>query len=269
MTDMLKRSIAPVTSEAWGEIDEAAVQVLRTHLTARTLVDFDGPFGWELGAVNLGRLEVGKKKAPHDVPWGLRQVRPLIEARIGCQVAQMELDSITRGAEDADLDSVEKTAHQIALFEEAVIYNGFKDAQIEGIIPASSHKAIGLPGNADEYHRAVVEAAETLRAAGVAGPYALVLGPDAHAELMKAGKGSYPPRRMVRDVADGGIFRSPALAGGALISTRGGDYRMTVGQDIAIGYASHDREKVELFFTESFTFRVIEPGAAVELKASG
>jgi hypothetical protein len=36
-----------------------------------------------------------------------------------------------------------------------------------------------------------------------------------------------------------------------------------LGQDFSVGYASHDRDKVELYLTESFTFRVLEPAAAV------
>ena len=52
-----------------------------------------------------------------------------------------------------------------------------------------------------------------------------------------------------------------------LLSTAGGDFELTIGQALAIGYASHDRNEVELFLTESFTFRVLRPEAAVELGA--
>jgi uncharacterized linocin/CFP29 family protein len=38
-----------------------------------------------------------------------------------------------------------------------------------------------------------------------------------------------------------------------------------VGQDLAIGYAHHDKDQVELYLTESLTFRVLEPAAAVAL----
>jgi len=34
----------------------------------------------------------------------------------------------------------------------------------------------------------------------------------------------------------------------------------------AIGYADHDRTKVELYLTESFTFRVLEDKAAILLR---
>jgi uncharacterized linocin/CFP29 family protein len=35
---------------------------------------------------------------------------------------------------------------------------------------------------------------------------------------------------------------------------------------LAVGYAGHDQSKVELFITESFTFRVLENKAALLLK---
>jgi uncharacterized linocin/CFP29 family protein len=67
----------------------------------------------------------------------------------------------------------------------------------------------------------------------------------------------------LRDVS---LVWAPALQGGAvLLSVRGGDYELTVGQDLSIGYAVHDRTDVELFLTESFTFRVLEEKAAIFL----
>jgi uncharacterized linocin/CFP29 family protein len=66
-------------------------------------------------------------------------------------------------------------------------------------------------------------------------------------------------------VLDGPLVRAAAIQGGVLLSLRGGDYELHVGQDLSIGYAFHDRQSVELFITESFTFRTIEPAAAVAL----
>lgn len=81
-------------------------------------------------------------------------------------------------------------------------------------------------------------------------------------------------RRDLAPIADGAwqeIERQSAriLKGGALLSRRGGDFGLTVGEDLAIRYKSHNTKEVDLYFTESFTFRVLEPAAAValELKA--
>lgn len=269
MSDILRREHAPLTAEAWAAVDEAAKRILKAQLSARTIVDFDGPHGLDFAAVNTGRLEIPKKQGKTDVPWGIRRVQPLIEVRIPFTLNQMELDTISRGCDDPDLEPVEQAARKLAAFEDSAVYRGFADGQVAGIIPTSSQKSVPIPGSPDEVPKAVGQAIERLSEAGIGGPYALVLGSKAYYPLMQAGKGGYPPRRIVKGLLDDGpILWSPALDGGVVISIRGGDFQLVVGQDIAIGYAAHDRDKVELYLTESFTFRVLEPGAAVELKAS-
>jgi uncharacterized linocin/CFP29 family protein len=47
---------------------------------------------------------------------------------------------------------------------------------------------------------------------------------------------------------------------------RGGDFRLTVGRDIAIGYLGHTASSVELYLEESFTFEVLAPEAAIWLR---
>src|SRR5512143_2175926 len=103
MVDLLRRDVAPVPDEAWKQIDETALRVLKAELAGRSVVDFVGPHGWEFAAVNLGRLEV-RSKPDDQVPWGLRQVQPLVEVRIGFRVPQMEIDNAARGAKDIKLD---------------------------------------------------------------------------------------------------------------------------------------------------------------------
>jgi uncharacterized linocin/CFP29 family protein len=267
MADWLRRSLAPLTDEAWHEIDDMAVRAIKAQTSARALVDFNGPHGLDFSAVNLGRLEIASKPAPGGVPWGLRQVQPLIELRIPIALKQLELDNISRGCRDADLEPVTAAASKLAIFEETALYNGFADGRITGIVQAAGHPALKLPADVAGYAHTVAEGIKALKAAGIGGPYALVLGANAYYPLMEAGQGGYPPRRIVKDLLEGEILWSPALAGGVLLSTRGGDFELTVGQDVAIGYASHDREKVELYLVESFAFRVLEPAAAIELKA--
>ena len=54
--NILKKSIAPITEKAWGEITLRTKQILGTYLTARKFVDIDGPNGMEMGGVSTGRL---------------------------------------------------------------------------------------------------------------------------------------------------------------------------------------------------------------------
>jgi len=63
----------------------------------------------------------------------------------------------------------------------------------------------------------------------------------------------------------GPIVRADVLDGGVLLSLRGGDFKLTLGQDLSIGYAASDRDQVELYITGSHTFQTLERDAAVEL----
>ncbi len=262
--DLLKRSHAPITPEAWKQIDEEARRVLQLHLAGRKLVDFDGPHGWKYAAVNTGLLTV-RTEGGLGVPWGTRELVPLIEVRTPFELAIMDLDNASRGAV-LDLPSVVRAAEKTAHAEDTVIFNGFKAAGIEGIIPRSPHAAITIPDDYANYPSVVVDAVETLRRAGINGPYALALGPVCFAGLARAAEDGYPIRERVEHFLEGPIVWAPKVDGAVLLSHRGGDYQLSVGQDLAVGYAGHDKDTVYLYITESFAFRVLERTAAVYLK---
>ena len=59
------------------------------------------------------------------------------------------------------------------------------------------------------------------------------------------------------------LFRS--LKGGVVISQRGGDFLLETGQDLSVGYDSHDADLVNLYIQESLSFRVATPEAAAAL----
>jgi uncharacterized linocin/CFP29 family protein len=265
--DLLKRQLAPIPAEAWKQIDDEARRVLKLHLAGRKLVDFSGPHGWGLGAVNTGRLKRIEAAPVEHVGHAIREVRPLVELRSAMELPTLELDYAARGATDLDLDAVIATAERSARAEDAAIFHGFKEGAITGILEATPHAPVDVGSNID-WPRAVSAAKETLRLAGVDGPYALALGPRANAELTAESEDGYPLRKRIEgNLIDGPVVWAPVLEEGAvLLSTRGGDYELTVGQDWSVGYAAHDRTKVELYLTESFTFRVLEEKAAILLR---
>jgi uncharacterized linocin/CFP29 family protein len=264
--DLLKRELAPVLPAAFAAVDAEAARVLKLNLAGRRIVDFRGPLGWELAAVNTGRLDILPPGPDPDLNIGIRRAQPLVEVRVPIRLAIMELDSVARGAPDPDLGPVVDAAEKVAAAEDNAIFNGLPAAGIVGIIPASPHKPHKLPENVFELPRTILAARETLREAGVSGPYALVLDSAAYAQVLGAAEDGYPlAKRITQQVLDGSLVRAAAIQGGALLSLRGGDYELTVGQDLSVGYADHDRHTVELYLTESFTFRVLDRAAAVPL----
>ncbi|HEO71271.1 MAG TPA: bacteriocin, partial [Candidatus Hydrogenedentes bacterium] len=255
-----------VPDAAWTAIDDTATQVLRSHLSARAVVDFDGPHGWDFAALSLGRVAPSAKGQKGSVSWAAREVLPLIELYEPFALSHHVLQDLARGAKDADLGPVEEAARRIAAFEEQVIYGGLPAAHIEGIIEAANSEAIPLKTEAEVFAQAVGHGVNTLKFAGIGGPYALVLGTDAYKALNQVTRSGQSLEQVIERVTGGHVLWSPAIGGGVLVSTRGGDFELTIGQDLAIGYARHDADAVELFFTETLAFRVLEPAAAIELR---
>ncbi len=263
--DLLKRDHAPITPDALAVVDAEAARVLKLNLAGRRLVDFKGPHGWQLAAVNTGRLDPCAGGGP-DVQLGIRRAQPLVEMRVPMKLSLIELDAVARGAADPDLAAVVEAAEKAAQAEDSAIFNGLAAAGIKGIIPASPHASHKLPADVRELPGAILAARETLRQAGVSGPYALALAAPIYAQVLAAAEDGYPlAKRLTQQVLDGPLVRAPAIEGGVLLSLRGGDYELHVGQDLSVGYAAHDRQIVELYLTESFTFRTLEPSAAVAL----
>lgn len=266
MMDILKREIAPITNEAWAEIEDQAKIILAGNLSGRGLVDFDGPHGWEMASINLGRVKFADTGVIDGVLFGSRKVLPLIEVKVPFSLKMEEMDAISRGLKDADLDPVVAAGQKAAHFEEKALYQGFSKGGIKGIFEASEHKAIPLKKDAKKYQEIVEQGVVAIQEAGIGGPYQLVLGTEPYQLLMQGDERGYPLRKRIEEILGGALSWSPALKGGVILSSRGGDFVLTVGQDFSIGYAGHDASKINLFITESFTFQVLEPKAAVELQ---
>jgi uncharacterized linocin/CFP29 family protein len=262
--DLLKRNLAPILPDAWKLIDAEAARVLRLYLAGRKIVDFKGPFGWKYAAVNTGRLNILAHEPAPDVGMGVREVQPLVEVRVPIRLSIMELDLVARGAEGPDLEPVVKAAEKVAFVEDNAIFHGLAGGGIKGIFEASPHAAFPMPANILDFPESILAGKETLRRAGVSGPYVLVLGATLHDQVLAATEEGHPlAKRIEQQLVDKPIVRAEAIRGGALLSLRGGDYEIYVGQDLSIGYAYHTKDEVELYLTESFTFRVIESAAAV------
>ena len=265
--NLLKRELAPIVDVAWSEIDRQAQRVLRLNLTARKLVDLDGPHGWQCAAVNVGRLIPLPSAPAAGVQGSLRAVRQLVELRTPFRLSLEDLDAAARGANDLDFDPVVEAAERMAEAEDHAVFNGYPEAGIEGIIPASPHAAMTMPDSALAYPQAILEALEVMREAGVDGPYALALGTYCFKQLALATEAGYPIRkRMEQQILERAVLWAPSVSGAVLLSVRGGDFVLTIGADLSIGYATHDSSEVELYLIESLSFHVLEGAAAVHLR---
>ena len=261
----LLREHAPITESGWQLLDGEARDRLAPALAARKLVDFAGPRGWEHSATNLGRTDP-LASAPAEGVSGLqRRVLPLVELRADFELSRPELRDADRGADDTDLEALDKAAHQIATAENVAVFHGWQGAT-SGIGDSSPHEPMPLGKAADGYPRAVAGAVERLLQSGIAGPYGLALGSEQYRLVIETAEhGGYPLLEHLRRIVEGPIVWAPGVTGALLLSQRGGDFIFDSGQDVSIGYESHDGEAVRLYLEESFSFHVATPEAAVAL----
>jgi len=263
--DILKRTLAPITETGWNEIDEQARRVLLPLLSARKLVDVEGPKGWNFASVPLGRLEVPKSQPEKGVEFGVHSVQPLVEIRSHFSLDIWELDNIVRGAVDIDFSSLEDAAKKIAIFEEKAIFYGFSQAGIKGIMESSPHTPIPLSSEREQILDSVSVAISTLLESSVEGPFGMAVSPEIWRYLSGYVKG-YPLRNHLEHLLNGPVILSPFVKEAFLVSMRGGDTQLILGQDLSIGYLTHDSKDVRLYITESFTFRVIDPSVVVYME---
>ena len=263
----LYRDLAPITEEAWDEIEVEARRTFKRHIAGRRVVDVSEPAGPAAAAVSTGRL-IDVKPPSDGVITHLRASKPLVRLRVPFTLSRSEIDDVERGSQDADWDPVKAAAKKLAFAEDRAIFEGYAAAGIAGIRKSSSNLAIPLPADVRDYPDAVSQAVTALRLAGVGGPFSLLLSADAYTLVSETRDHGYPIREHLGRVVDGEIIWAPAIDGAFLLSCRGGDFELRLGQDLSIGYLSHDADSVHLYFQESLTFLVYTTEAIVSLSAA-
>lgn len=264
----LHRELAPISAEAWADLEDEARRTFQRHLAGRRVADVPEPAGMQLSAVGTGHLD------PAGDPAGgvfarTRRCQPVVELRAPFTVDRQQVDDVARGARDADWQPVKDAARQLAFAEDRAIFHGFPAAGIAGIQGSCANPPVTLPGEARQYPGAVSKAVTALRLAGVAGPYSLALSASAYTLVSETSDYGYPIHDHIAHLLDGDIIWAPAIDGGFLVSTRGGDFELRIGQDTSIGYLSHDDHSVQLYLQETLTFLVHTGEAAVPLTTAG
>jgi uncharacterized linocin/CFP29 family protein len=262
----LHRELAPISDAAWAQIEEEASRTLKRYLAARRVVDVPAPGGLALAAVGSGHIQ--RIEAPAEgVQAARRLANALVELRVPFTLTRQAIDDVDRGATDSDWSPLKEAARKIAFAEDRAVFDGYAAAGIVGVRQGASNPPLTLPSAAMGYPAAVAQAVNQLRLAGVNGPYVLVLGSDPYTAVSGGSEEGYPVLQHIHRLVDGEIIWAPAIDGGLVLTTRGGDFELDIGQDLSIGYLSHTDADVELYLQESFTFRLLTTEAAVALTA--
>jgi len=260
----LHRELAPISDGAWAEIEEETARTLKRYFAARRVVDVHGPQGTGLSAAGTGHLR--KIEAPGDgILARQREVKALVELRVPFELDRQAIDDVDRGANDSDWQPAKDAARQIVFAEDGAVFEGYAAAGIVGIRQGTSNPAMTLPADVRAYPEAIAQGLSRLRLVGVNGPYAVLLGADAYTALAETSDHGYPVLEPVKRLVDDKIIWAPAIAGAFVLTTRGGDFDLHIGQDVSIGYSSHNDAAVRLYLQETLTFLLLTAEAAVAL----
>ena len=260
----LHRELAPISDAAWADIEEEATRTLKRHLAGRRVVDVQSAGGVSLSAVGTGHLKT--IATPEDgILARQREVKPLIEFRVPFELDRQQIDDVERGANDSDWQPAKDAAQKIAYAEDRAIFEGYAAAGIVGVRQGTSNPIMTLPADVREYPDVIAEALSQLRLVGVDGPYSVVLGANAYTSLAESSDNGYPLLEHVRKLVKDDIIWAPAISGAFVLTTRGGDFDLHIGQDVSIGYLNHTDSVVQLYLQETLTFLLLTTEAAVAL----
>ena len=260
----LHRELAPISDAAWAQIEEETSRTIKRYLAGRRVVDFDGPAGPALAAVGTGHER--KIKAPGDgILAQQRDAKALVELRVPFELERQMIDDVERGSNDSDWQPAKDAARKLAFAEDRAIFDGYDAAGIVGIRQGTSNPKESLPSDVRQYPEAFAQALSRLRLVGVDGPYSILLSADAYTELAETSDYGYPVLEHVKRLVGGEIIWAPAIDGAFVVTTRGGDLDLYIGQDASIGYLSHTNTHVRLYLQETFTFLYLTSESCVAL----
>lgn len=263
----LHRELAPVSDAAWAQIEAETARTLKRYLAGRRAVDVLSPGGNALPGVASGHL-LSIAPPAEGIIANQREVKALVELRVPFELSRQTIDDVERGSNDSNWQPAKDAARSLAFAEDRAIFDGYQAAGIQGIREDSSNPVIALPDDVRNYPDAVAQALTQLRLVGVNGPYSVVLGASEYTKLIETRDHGHPVLEHVKRMIDGNIIWAPAVSGAFVLTTRGGDFELSIGSDASIGYLSHTDAIVRLYLQETFTFRALTSEASVALSSS-
>ena len=261
----LHRELAPISDAAWDQIEDEVSRTFKRYVAGRRVVDVKGPAGTTLSAVGTGHLK-SLPSSREGVIARQREVNALVELRVPFELSRAAIDDVERGANDSDWQPAKDAARQIAFAEDGAVFEGYAEAGIVGMQQGTSNPKRPLPADVPQYPDAIAQGLSQLRLVGVNGPYAVLLGAEAYTALAETSDHGYPVLEHVKRLVDDKIFWAPAIEGAVVMTTRGGDFELHIGQDLSIGYLSHTDTSIRLYLQETLTFLLLTAEASVVLQ---
>lgn len=278
MGDFLMREDAPLRENEWQQLDEVVVSVARQYLVGRRFITLTGPFGVGTQVVPLDTIG-GAEACLHDqegcaceagacevIQVSGRKFLPLPLIHQDFRLDWRSIETCRQMGMPLELGPAAAASAACARAEDELIFRGHPEHGYEGFLTATGRKTVPL-GNWDEPGGAfagVNAAIEALVADGFLGPFAVVLSPTLYAKTQRVAKGmGRLESKLITDVAEGGLFRTPVLRGneGFVVSLGAHNFDLAVAQDLVTAYLGPEGMDHRFRVLESLVLRIKRPGA--------
>jgi uncharacterized linocin/CFP29 family protein len=269
-TELLNRGDAPFSDKVWAAIDAAVVGAAKSQLGARRVLPVQGPYGLGLKSLPVRDEPSATGLTPDSAVMIGVAPPPVVSIASGFRLAARDIAAFEERDLALDLGEAARAAIAVAFQEDALIFNGAKDAGVDGLLTAKGVQSAKLKDWAQIGTAAtdIIEAVTKLDAAGFHGPYALALAPDRYNLLLRRyPQGNGTELEHLRLIATEGVAKAAGIRAGAVLLASGAQYSSIVlGQDLMAGFVGPAGRDYELTVSESLALRLLQPASVVVLK---
>ena len=248
MSEYLMREGAPLSESEWESLDKVVVKVASQFLVGRQFIKLVGPLG-----VGTEMVPVGTGDKRHFLPLNLLQE--------DFTLFWKDIEASRKAGVSLELGPAAKAAMACARQEDSMIFDALSKA-------ASKSVPLGDWGSGETPLTDVVKATELLVNDNFFGPYAVIVSPALYTKTQRVAENAgMLVSKLVKGVAEGGLFQSPLLQKdqGFVISLGAFNLDLVVGQDLIIAYTGNEGLDHTFTLLESIALRIKQPGAVCTL----
>lgn len=259
------RKDAPFGDDIWNKLDEILIAAAKSRLSARKILDIEGPYGFGLKNVLLQDkiIEEGSVSTASSAFLPVPLINTTFELNIRDIAAYEETGFSINCAEIA------KAAISAAEAEDCLIFSGSKKLGVSGLLNAEGVQSVKLE-NWDAIGAAakdIIIALNALDSAGFHGPYKLALAPELYNQLFRLYPQGYQIElQHIESIVGSKVIKAPGIKKGGVLLADGKQYAsIVIGQDMVTGFIGPEDMSYKFNVSESIVPWIKVPSAVCVL----
>lgn len=265
--DYLGREDSPFSGDVWQKLDEVVIGAASGQLSARRLLDIEGPYGLGLKSIPLqDEIDVSD-----NVRLISSEVLPLSLIETTFTLGVRDLATFTETGFALDTGAIAEAAMAVAAVEDTIIFEGNEKIGVDGLLTTDGVQSVALSKWDDIGTAAndVIKAVTTLDEAGFHGPYMLALAPNLYNMLYRLYPQGYQIEiQHIETVVGSKIIKAPGIKKGGVLLSSGKQFAsIVIGQDMRTSFVGPEDSDFKFKISESLVPRIRVPASVCVLKA--